>query len=134
MPATWMCLSTTPASDRKRDGRRNRGERRAGPVRLRGPERTIRYRTPREGCRRRGCACQQRRLQIGSATVEEIEANGGRGRFVSADLSAPSDIARLAKDAGDVDVLVNNAGFRSEARRSKKSRRTAGGAGSSPRT
>ena len=47
----------------------------------------------------------------GNATVEEIEANGGRGRFISADLSAPSDIARLAKDAGDVDVLVNNAGF-----------------------
>jgi NAD(P)-dependent dehydrogenase (short-subunit alcohol dehydrogenase family) len=47
----------------------------------------------------------------GNATVEEIEANGGRGRFVSADLTAPSDIARLAADAGDVDVLVNNAGF-----------------------
>lgn len=47
----------------------------------------------------------------GRATVEELESNGGRGRFVSADLSAPSDIARLAADAGDVDVLVNNAGF-----------------------
>lgn len=47
----------------------------------------------------------------GKATVEEIESKGGHGRFVSADLSAPSDIARLASDAGDVDVLVNNAGF-----------------------
>jgi NAD(P)-dependent dehydrogenase (short-subunit alcohol dehydrogenase family) len=47
----------------------------------------------------------------GRATVEELESNGGRGRFVSADLSGPSDIARLAADAGDIDVLVNNAGF-----------------------
>lgn len=47
----------------------------------------------------------------GQATVEEIESNGGHGRFVSADLNAPADIARLAEDAGAVDVLVNNAGF-----------------------
>jgi NAD(P)-dependent dehydrogenase (short-subunit alcohol dehydrogenase family) len=47
----------------------------------------------------------------GKATVEEIESNGGRARFVSADLASPSEIARLATDVGDVDVLVNNAGF-----------------------
>jgi NAD(P)-dependent dehydrogenase (short-subunit alcohol dehydrogenase family) len=47
----------------------------------------------------------------GNATVEEIEANGDRGRFISADLTSPSDIARLVTDAGDVDVLVNNAGM-----------------------
>jgi len=47
----------------------------------------------------------------GQATVEEIESHGGRGRFVAADLNAPADIARLAADAGNVDVLVNNAGF-----------------------
>jgi NAD(P)-dependent dehydrogenase (short-subunit alcohol dehydrogenase family) len=47
----------------------------------------------------------------GNATVEKIEAKGGRGRFVPADLTAPSDIAGLAADVGDVDVLVNNAGF-----------------------
>jgi NAD(P)-dependent dehydrogenase (short-subunit alcohol dehydrogenase family) len=47
----------------------------------------------------------------GNATVEEIESSGGRGRFVSADLTAPADVARLAADAGAVDVLVNNAGF-----------------------
>jgi len=47
----------------------------------------------------------------GKTTVEEIESKGGRGRFVSADLGVPSEIARLATEVGDVDVLVNNAGF-----------------------
>ena len=47
----------------------------------------------------------------GKATVEEIESNGGRARFVAADLTAPSDIAGLAEEVGAVDVLVNNAGF-----------------------
>src|SRR2546429_935518 len=48
--------------------------------------------------------------QRGKETVQEIESNGGRGRFVPADLTAPEDIARLAADAGALDVLVNNAG------------------------
>src|SRR2546429_2260471 len=52
-----------------------------------------------------------RDAQRGKETVEEIESNGGRGRFVPADLTAPGDVARLAADAGAVDVLVNNAGF-----------------------
>ena len=52
-----------------------------------------------------------RDAQRGKETVQEIESNGGRGRFVPADLTAPGDIARLAADAGAVDVLVNNAGF-----------------------
>jgi NAD(P)-dependent dehydrogenase (short-subunit alcohol dehydrogenase family) len=47
----------------------------------------------------------------GNATVDEIQSHGGDGRFVSADLGAPSEIARLAAEVGDVDVLVNNAGF-----------------------
>src|SRR5438093_12267213 len=47
----------------------------------------------------------------GKETVQEIVSKGGRGRFVPADLTAPGDIARLAGDAGAVDVLVNNAGF-----------------------
>jgi NAD(P)-dependent dehydrogenase (short-subunit alcohol dehydrogenase family) len=47
----------------------------------------------------------------GAAAVEEIVSKGGHGRFTSADLSAPSEVARLAADVGDVDVLVNNAGF-----------------------
>src|SRR2546428_8883468 len=49
--------------------------------------------------------------QRGKETVQEIEANGGHGRFVPGDLTAPEDIARLAADAGAVDVLVNKPGF-----------------------
>ena len=47
----------------------------------------------------------------GDETVKEIESKGGRARFAPADLTEPEDIARLAADAGAVDVLVNNAGF-----------------------
>jgi NAD(P)-dependent dehydrogenase (short-subunit alcohol dehydrogenase family) len=38
----------------------------------------------------------------GAATVREIEAAGGRARFVSADVSDPDDVARLASAAGEV--------------------------------
>lgn len=47
----------------------------------------------------------------GAATIEAIELAGGNGRFVAADLSDPDELARLAADVGEVDVLVNNAGF-----------------------
>src|SRR5713226_2445283 len=47
----------------------------------------------------------------GAQTVEAITAAGGRARFVAADLSTPAEISRLATEVGDVDVLVNNAGF-----------------------
>jgi NAD(P)-dependent dehydrogenase (short-subunit alcohol dehydrogenase family) len=40
-----------------------------------------------------------------------IAEAGGRARFIAADLSDSADITRLASDAGDVEVLVNNAGF-----------------------
>jgi NAD(P)-dependent dehydrogenase (short-subunit alcohol dehydrogenase family) len=46
----------------------------------------------------------------GAETVDEITAAGGRARFIAADLDDLSDIQRLAQDAGDIDVLVNNAG------------------------
>ncbi|QNI09202.1 SDR family oxidoreductase [Mycobacterium kubicae] len=42
--------------------------------------------------------------------VQEITAQGGTARFLTADLSDTADIERLARDAGDVDILVNNAG------------------------
>jgi NAD(P)-dependent dehydrogenase (short-subunit alcohol dehydrogenase family) len=47
----------------------------------------------------------------GAAVVQEITEAGGRARFVSADLTDTDAILRLAEQAGDVDVLVNNAGF-----------------------
>jgi short-subunit dehydrogenase len=47
----------------------------------------------------------------GARAIEQIEMSGGRARFAAADLSDPNSIERLAADAGQVDVLVNNAGF-----------------------
>jgi NAD(P)-dependent dehydrogenase (short-subunit alcohol dehydrogenase family) len=47
----------------------------------------------------------------GAAVVDEITASGGQARFIGADLVDVSGIERLAEAAGDVDVLVNNAGF-----------------------
>src|SRR5690349_9802787 len=49
----------------------------------------------------------------GAETVESITAAGGRARFVGADLSDPADLQRLVEAVGDIDVLVNNAGFSS---------------------
>ncbi|MFJ5275025.1 SDR family NAD(P)-dependent oxidoreductase [Streptomyces sp. NPDC088358] len=46
----------------------------------------------------------------GADVVTEIEKAGRAARFVQADLSDPADVERLARDAGDIDVLVNNAG------------------------
>src|ERR1700716_3106312 len=47
----------------------------------------------------------------GVQTVEEIQLQGGRARFVAADLADATSIARFAKEVGDIDILVNNAGF-----------------------
>ena len=47
----------------------------------------------------------------GAAVVAEIENGGGSARFVGADLGEPAQALRLARDAGDVDILVNNTGF-----------------------
>jgi NAD(P)-dependent dehydrogenase (short-subunit alcohol dehydrogenase family) len=46
----------------------------------------------------------------GEAVVTQIKAAGGQARFIAADLDEPAGIQRLAAEAGDVDVLVNNAG------------------------
>jgi NAD(P)-dependent dehydrogenase (short-subunit alcohol dehydrogenase family) len=46
----------------------------------------------------------------GAETVAAVEAAGGKARFVAADLNDLESVRRLADEAGDVDVLVNNAG------------------------
>jgi len=51
-----------------------------------------------------------RNAERGAEVVEKIQAEGGTARFIPADLSSPEDVTRLARDAGEVDVLVNNAG------------------------
>src|SRR6476469_5666862 len=47
----------------------------------------------------------------GVETVEEITAAGGKASFVAADLSDAADVQRLAREVGDVDILINNAGI-----------------------
>jgi NAD(P)-dependent dehydrogenase (short-subunit alcohol dehydrogenase family) len=47
----------------------------------------------------------------GEQVVAEIAQVGGTARFITADLSDPTEIRRLADEAGEVDVLVNNAGI-----------------------
>ncbi len=47
----------------------------------------------------------------GAMVVDQIVQNGGSARFVPADLSSLDALRDLAAEAGDVDVLVNNAGM-----------------------
>lgn len=51
-----------------------------------------------------------RDAERGAATVRAIQDAGGHARFVAADLGDADDVTRLATEAGDVDVLVNNGG------------------------
>jgi NAD(P)-dependent dehydrogenase (short-subunit alcohol dehydrogenase family) len=46
----------------------------------------------------------------GAAVAAEIEQGGGQARFIAADLADLACIQRLADEAGEIDVLVNNAG------------------------
>ena len=52
-----------------------------------------------------------RDTEQGAETVEAIRAAGGDASFAGADLSNPAGVTDLAGEAGEVDVLVNNAGF-----------------------
>ncbi|MDL5158276.1 SDR family NAD(P)-dependent oxidoreductase [Actinomycetospora termitidis] len=53
---------------------------------------------------------QGRDADRGAELVAAITARGGAARFVPADLAEVADVERLAAAAGEVDVLVNNAG------------------------
>jgi NAD(P)-dependent dehydrogenase (short-subunit alcohol dehydrogenase family) len=46
----------------------------------------------------------------GHDVVTEIVADGGTARFIQADLSNPAELDQLASEAGEVDILINNAG------------------------
>jgi 3-oxoacyl-[acyl-carrier protein] reductase len=48
--------------------------------------------------------------RTGAQEAEELAAEIG-GRAVQADVSSPEDAKRLVDEAGDIDVLVNNAGL-----------------------
>ncbi|MFY1671308.1 SDR family NAD(P)-dependent oxidoreductase [Plantactinospora sp. WMMB334] len=50
-----------------------------------------------------------RHQERGDEVVADIRAAGGEARFILADLSELEDVDRIIKEAGEVDVLVNNA-------------------------
>ncbi|MFC1406322.1 MULTISPECIES: SDR family NAD(P)-dependent oxidoreductase [Streptacidiphilus] len=50
-----------------------------------------------------------RNAERGAATVRTITQDGGKARFVAADLTDLDALRRLAAEAGAVDILVNNA-------------------------
>lgn len=52
-----------------------------------------------------------RDAERGRKAVQDIENAGGTARFIAADLTSADDVRRLAREAGAVDVLVNNAGI-----------------------
>src|SRR5882757_7055719 len=52
-----------------------------------------------------------RNAERGAATVRAIEEGGGHARFLAADLADADEVTQLAKEAGEVEVLVNNGGF-----------------------
>jgi NAD(P)-dependent dehydrogenase (short-subunit alcohol dehydrogenase family) len=47
----------------------------------------------------------------GEAVVDAITGEGGKARFIAADLSNPAELDSLVNQIGIVDILVNNAGF-----------------------
>jgi NAD(P)-dependent dehydrogenase (short-subunit alcohol dehydrogenase family) len=51
-----------------------------------------------------------RNIERGAEVIREIEAQGGHARFVAADLNHVASVRALMEEAGDVEVLVNNAG------------------------
>src|SRR5256885_6002995 len=54
---------------------------------------------------------QGRDANRGTAVVDGIAGEGGKARFVAADLGHPAELEDLVQQVGAVDILVNNAGF-----------------------
>ncbi len=52
-----------------------------------------------------------RSAERGAQTVRAIEQVGSKARFIAADLNRPDEVRRLAAEAGEVDILINNAGI-----------------------
>ncbi|MBB5953685.1 NAD(P)-dependent dehydrogenase (short-subunit alcohol dehydrogenase family) [Saccharothrix tamanrassetensis] len=52
-----------------------------------------------------------RNAERGAEVVAALEADGGRARFIAADMADLASVRRLAEEVGEVDVLVNNAGI-----------------------
>lgn len=46
----------------------------------------------------------------GAEVAAAIERGGGKAEFIAADLSKPAEVAALADRAGEIDILVNDAG------------------------
>jgi hypothetical protein len=47
----------------------------------------------------------------GASTVEKISAGGHDAEFIAADFSEMSEVGRVADASGEIDVLINCAGF-----------------------
>ena len=47
----------------------------------------------------------------GASTMEQIRAGGHEAQFLAADFSEMADVGRVADASGEIDVLVNMAGF-----------------------
>lgn len=51
-----------------------------------------------------------RNSALGEQVTSAITSRGGKARFLSADLSRTGEVRRLAREAGETDILVNCAG------------------------